>query len=596
MNCSDDPHHAAASVALQNVNHKHALHQLSPPSSLPGRAIVARMSRRVSIALLFFCLILPTLVSESDAQQTAPGDNVALNKKACDYLSKTEAESLLGATMEANTQSPFECRFLNVGFTNRPPNNKQVDFNVWFWSTPQPKIFADTKAYLARFGTTTDVPNFADAAVWFWNPTTGGTLYAFKAGTIAVQITIGGLSQEDSLRIAKQLAAKPFGGTAGTGYVYLGTPKGDAAAKAAADAAAAADATALTKLIEQGKTFSQAPYITESQFMKAVKQVSLTFETDPTLEKFISSADQRKAIETELGNHGIAVRPTAPVRLVATVAHHEFLFTKTSGGPFVAATTDQYPIHDIALTLKFIVTAGAWRNGKFYLLEAAPAYANYAIDIPEGSEFQKQVNGDDTLKSMRRAYYQIVIDAFRDIDTSNSGEKKPWTVNSWTAREKAAADADFIKTLSAQSAVSKKSLVGLDGLWLNFKLSTNNDPSNTDRCAPNSDALRDLWRRSLQRVGLVETPEEANLELRHVYDCQFTYGVTAAHYFRIIDTISVIENNVIFDLNGNWVRRPGLLLFSYNTGRKIEYDFVPPMQDYLPSSITDFLLDLVGNR
>src|SRR5262249_14408594 len=158
---------------------------------------------------------------------------------------------------------------------------------------------------------------------------------------------------------------------AGSGYVYLGTPKGDAAASAEASAAAAADATALTKLIGQGKSFSQAPYITESQFLKAVKQVSLTFETDPTLEKFISSADQRKAIETELGTYGIAVRPTAPVWLVATVAHHEFLLTKTSGGGFVAATTENYPIHDIALTLKFVVRAGAWRNGKFYLVEAA---------------------------------------------------------------------------------------------------------------------------------------------------------------------------------------------------------------------------------
>jgi hypothetical protein len=275
------------------------------------------------------------------------------------------------------------------------------------------------------------------------------------------------------------------------------------------------------------------------------------------------------------------------------VAHHGFVVTKTYGNA-QAAPTDKVLIHDIALTLKFLVRAGAWRNGKFYLVEAAPVYTNYSIDLKEDNDAQKLVYGDDTLKSMRGAYYQIVLDAFKGIDSTTTGEKKPWFVNSWTASQKSAADAEFVKVMSPQSVVNKR-LLGLDGMWLNFEPTTNNDPGRTDSCAPNSAAWRDLWKRSLQRVGLVEKPD-SNVELRHVYNCQYTYGLTQTHYFRLFDSISVIENSVVFDLNGNWVRRPGLLLFSYNTGRKIEFNFVPPMQDYLPQHITDFLLDLVGNR
>jgi hypothetical protein len=551
-------------------------------------------------AHVFICSIGAILTTTALCQaQSAPAENLALNKKACDFVTKADAESILGVAVEPREHDAFQCSFVSVGFTNKAPNNKQVRVKAWFWSSPQPKAFTEAKQGLAQFlrvGTATDIQGFADAALWFWTPgVPGGTLYAYKGGTVGVEITVSGLPEDVALRQAKVLASKPLGGTTPTGYAYLGTTKGDADANAKASSAAAAEAAALAKLLDQGKSFSQAPYITESQFMKVVKQVSLTFETDPSLEKFISSADQRKAIESELGRYGIAPNPNAPIRLVATVAHRGFVLTKSS----TRAGTDTYPIHDIALTLKFVVKGGVWRNGKFYLMEAAPVSESYRIDVEEKSEFQKQVLGDDNAKTMRGAYYQIVIDALKDLASHTSAEKKPWFINSWTAQQKAAADAEFVKVMSAQSALNKKVLVGFDGMpRLDLQLTTNNDHDRTggDRCAANRAALTELWKKSFQRVGFVEKREESTLELRHVYDCHFTYGLTPTHYFIIFDNILVFDDTAAFELNGRWVHRPAVLLMKYNTTRKIEQDFVPPMQDYLPPSVTDFLLDLVGNR
>jgi len=55
-----------------------------------------------------------------------------------------------------------------------------------------------------------------------------------------------------------------------------------------------------------------------------------------------------------------------------------------------------------------------------------------------------------------------------------------------------------------------------------------------------------------------------------------------------------VDRDVVFDLNGNWVRRPEMLLFSHYTTRTI--DIVPTMLDYILRSITDFLIDLAVSR
>jgi hypothetical protein len=68
------------------------------------------------------------------------------------------------------------------------------------------------------------------------------------------------------------------------------------------------------------------------------------------------------------------------------------------------------------------------------------------------------------------------------------------------------------------------------------------------------------------------------------------------HCFHIVDGISLVENNVVFPLNGKWLRKQATLLYSYHTARDLEGDIKPPTQDYLPRQINDFLLDLAVRR
>jgi hypothetical protein len=76
--------------------------------------------------------------------------------------------------------------------------------------------------------------DLGDAAIWAWMPSPGyGTLYAFKGGTIAVGVTIGGLAEDAALQQAKKLAAGPLGGAGKSGYAYA-APLSAAEARAAA--------------------------------------------------------------------------------------------------------------------------------------------------------------------------------------------------------------------------------------------------------------------------------------------------------------------------------------------------------------------------
>ena len=553
-------------------------------------------------ATSFVLLLLLTAVASSVcfAQDKTP-QNAALNKKACDFLSKSDAESILGQSVELRATNATQCWYVETGWTNKPPKNKHVRFEAWFWTTPQFDQFAETRKYLVEHpppsAVVKEVRDFGDAAIWLWAGS-GGTLYAFKGGTIQVDVTIAGLPEDQALQQAKALAAKPFGGTAGTGYVYLGTPKGDAgvAAKAAADAAA--EAAALAKLLQQGKTFSQAPYITESQFLKLVKEVALTFEGASSLEKYVSAAEQRSTVERELAKYGITVRPNAPVSVLATVTYKVSVYTKTyvrggSGG-------DEFPIHGLTFELKFFGRAAAMRDRKLHLVAAAPADCSTFGTVDEATSFQKALYGDSTLKDIRDEYINDVVVCLKSIATNMNAETKPWSVMSWPDKDKASADAEFTKIMSGQAAMDKRQLDGLETVPELLLTPTRNG----DFCIAPDPSWRDLWIRAFRRVGLTETRGEPTLLLSHDYNCYFRAGFTPLHFFRVFDIISLVERNLVFELNGKVVRKAGELLSSVHHTYMLEQDMASsstetmesPTENYFPRSITDFLVDLATGR
>jgi len=153
-----------------------------------------------------------------------PPQNVALNKKPCDFITKSDAESILGATVEARRDGPYECSFEEPGFTSKAPKNKQVSLSVWYSASPDPGQYAVMRKNIADHkdaaAVMKEVTDFADAAIWTWTPGWGGSLDAFSRGTIQVQITISGLPEDAALQNAKKLAARALGGAGKTGYAY----------------------------------------------------------------------------------------------------------------------------------------------------------------------------------------------------------------------------------------------------------------------------------------------------------------------------------------------------------------------------------------
>jgi hypothetical protein len=536
-------------------------------------------------------LLLCWLVLVSAAHclaQSSPAQNAQLNKKACDYLSKTEAEAILGAPVELERDNPFECMFGPVGPISRD-GDKVVRLSVWFWTSPQVNQYADTKEGIPvtyRFNppVVTDVPDLGDAAMWV-SVRGSGALWAFKGGTIQVEVAIAGLPDAEALRSAKAIAAKAMGGAAGTGFAYRGTPKANTAASAVEDAQTAT-------LIRQGKSYSQAPRITQSQFLKSVKEVSLTLRPASSLTKYIPAAEQRSTIERELTKYGVAVRPNAQVSLLATIEHEVSAFTRTvTQGGSTNKTT--YPIHGLGVELKFFVRAAAWRSGKFHLIAASPAWGSAAGTVYEYNETQKAVFRDDpTAKDLRAELTSGVETALKSMASTTDVDPTPWPVTSWTAREKAAADAEFLKIMSPQTAIEKRQV---DGLTAAPKLNLAPTIKSQD-CAADS-SWSGLWERAFQRVGLVEKPGTPTLWLSHHYDCYVTDPVSPVHIYRLTDWISLVETDLVFELNGSFVRKSGEILSGGSSQYGLKEDAAPPTKNgYFSRSIGDFLIDLAtGN-
>jgi hypothetical protein len=147
----------------------------------------------------------------------------ATTVKACDFLTKTDAEALLGATVQDRSQG-FDCRFVETGWTNKPPMNKAIRFGVSEAAAPDPdaviQLRRNAEQYLPPGGAIRDIGGFADAAYWLWIPGFGGTLTAFQRGTVTVSVNITGLPEQEALQKAEALASKPLGSSRPTGYAY----------------------------------------------------------------------------------------------------------------------------------------------------------------------------------------------------------------------------------------------------------------------------------------------------------------------------------------------------------------------------------------
>lgn len=177
-------------------------------------------------ALLFFIVFgapQPPL-AHALPQRAAPGQP----DKPCAYLSKADAESILGQNVVLQSDSTMDCWFVQEGFAQRGPNGRQVQLTIFRSDSPRPGDLNARRAQIQdeqrRYGgTLKDVSGFADGALWSWWPASGlGRLNALKGGTLDVQVRIAGLSEQAAFEHAKTLASKVLGGSGKSGFAYDG--------------------------------------------------------------------------------------------------------------------------------------------------------------------------------------------------------------------------------------------------------------------------------------------------------------------------------------------------------------------------------------
>lgn len=162
-------------------------------------------------------------------------------EKPCAFLTKAEAESILGHTVVLRSDTANQCWFVQDGFTGGTgPNSKQVDLIIQRSASPKADDVTKARASIANDHTAQyavkDVAGIGDAALWSWIPG-WGRLDAFKGGTVQVEVVISGLPENTALDYAKKLAARPLG-AGGSHYAYDGASKADAEKVRAAAATA----------------------------------------------------------------------------------------------------------------------------------------------------------------------------------------------------------------------------------------------------------------------------------------------------------------------------------------------------------------------
>jgi TPR repeat protein len=158
----------------------------------------------------------------------------AQGKQACELVTKADAESVLGVTLEQpRPYAPFRslldkdftkgrmgdgCEFTNVAPGKpRPPKVIEVGIEVRYSPAPNNAAVEQLRKEIDErtYEHPVDVPGLGDAAFWI-GPANNLSLFVFTGGKMTLMI---GPSQVD-LEQVKALALKALGGSGKSGYAY----------------------------------------------------------------------------------------------------------------------------------------------------------------------------------------------------------------------------------------------------------------------------------------------------------------------------------------------------------------------------------------
>ena len=319
-----------------------------------------------------------------------------------------------------------------------------------------------------------------------------------------------------------------------------------------------------------------------------VKEVSLELKSDPALAEFVSLAEQQNEILRVLTGYGIAVRPNAPLTLLVTVEYPVQTIKTTYN---VGESSQQ--VRGIYVDAQFFVNAAALRNGKFHVVRASIMSSIAGSTFADANGIGKALFGDRTGQSIRDNFVNNLADTFKSIASSTS-EPDSWVVNSWSDKQKAAADAAFAKAMAPGAPIDRNPYDGVTG---QPRLDT--DPyTNYDDCKVDP-GWCSSWLRVFERLHWTAPEEPPSLTVWHYYSCVYAFGAPP-RYFQLLDRIQVLESNLVYELNGKLVRSRGAIGEQHHETIALENDAGDRSDDrmglFLSRNVTEFLTDLVlGN-
>lgn len=422
-------------------------------------------------------------------------------------------------------QLPTNCNYSTQDpFDNRPVQpviTLQIQFT--HEATPDPEAVDNAARILKQQrGVVVDsIQGLGDAAFGFGNEL-AGDLYVFRGGVETLHLS-GSLTLEK----LKPLALKALGGPGRTGYAYGGTRPG---------APSAPTVTAANTPVVGGGSFSDAVYITPSEFLKQVKEVSLQIFNDA---KAVPEATVRAYLTKALAARGIIVRAGAPVSVMATFKE----LPPTPGA--------SYQIHNIIGTLEVYTRVVVMRAGTPHLVMAAPARSDMIHEYIEANGLNKFVFGDRTFRDfndMVAAQIEINLDY---IDANNAIDDAPWPVKTWSPAQKASADAAFLRLMNAGQVEENV----IDDIETAPRLElVQPAPDDPQQVCPPPASWRTLWNDVFRQAEWTAGQGQPDLTLRHTFYCRWERDGPVAN------DIALRQSNGVFALNGRIFRKPVTLL------------------------------------
>ena len=116
-----------------------------------------------------------------------------------------------------------------------------------------------------------------------------------------------------------------------------------------------------------------------------------------------------------------------------------------------------------------------------------------------------------------------------------------------------------------------------------------------EECGKADQSWADSWHAEFVRQGWVK-PEQG-VTLSHFMNCRWIQYLGMGGYYHLVDTITLYEPNVVFELNGKFFRKRAALFSAHRMVTTMGDRLAELQQAFIPRSIMEFFANLtLGKR